>query len=61
MLEVRQAWAIRIAVNDLETKCDERGRRDTRFERRCHPRDGAMLLVDTGPLDVPGLFEFAQI
>jgi hypothetical protein len=55
------AWAIRIGVNDLEAQCDDLRRRGTRFERRSHPRDGATLLVDTGPLNVPGLFEFAQI
>jgi hypothetical protein len=55
------AWAIRIAVNDLEAKCDDLRRRGTRVERRSHPQHGATLLVDTGPLGVPGLCEFAQI
>ena len=55
------AWAIRIAVNDLEAKCDDLRRRGTCFERRSDSKDGATLLVDTGPLGVPGLFEFVQI
>jgi len=59
--EVIVAWAIRIAVNDLKAKCDDLRRRGTSFERRSHPKDGATLLVDTGSLHVPGLFEFAQI
>jgi len=40
---------------------DDLRRRGTSFERRSHPKDGATLLVDTGSLHVPGLFEFAQI
>jgi hypothetical protein len=54
------SWSIRIGVNDVAAKADDLEQRGTAFERRAHPRDGATLCVDTGPLDVPGRFEFAR-
>ena len=54
------SWAIRIGVNDVAAKAGDLGRRGTPFESRAHPRDAAVLRVDTGFLDVPGLFEFAR-
>jgi hypothetical protein len=54
------AWSIRIGVNDLEAKAADLERRGTGFQVRSHPHDAATLFVDTGPLGVPGLFEFAR-
>jgi hypothetical protein len=55
------SWAIRIGVNDVAAKADDLRRRGTAFEERCTSVDAAVLRVDTGPLDVPGLFEFAKV
>lgn len=55
------AWTIRIGVNDLPAKADDLRRRGTTFGSRASDRDGVVLRVDTGPLDVPGLFEFSQV
>ncbi len=33
----------------------------TAFETRSRDGGGSVLRVDTGPLEVPGLFEFAQV
>jgi hypothetical protein len=52
------AWAIRIGVDDLEAKAADLRRRATAFEARSR---GAVLRVDTGPLGVPGLFDFVQL
>jgi hypothetical protein len=54
-------WTIRIGVNDLAAKADDLGRRGMTFDSRASDRDRAVLRVDTGPLDVPGLFEFSQV
>jgi len=55
------SWAIRIAVNDVAAKADDLRRRGTAFEERPTAFDGTVLRVDTGSLDVPGLFEFAKV
>jgi hypothetical protein len=56
------SWTIRIGVNDIEAKAEDLRRRGTAFETRTRPDGGKPLLrVDTGPLDVPGLFEFAEV
>jgi hypothetical protein len=55
------SWAIRIGVNDLAAKAEDLRHRGTGFERHSHPVHGPSLLVDTGSMDVPGLFEFAEI
>jgi hypothetical protein len=55
------AWVIRLGVNDLEAKADDLGRRGTRFDRRLAVGGDPVLRVDTGPLGVPGLFEFAEV
>jgi hypothetical protein len=54
------AWVIRIGVNDLDAKAEDLDRRGTAYERR---RKGAeeTLWTDTGPLGMPGLFEFATV
>lgn len=55
------SWTIRIGVNDLAAKADDLRRRGTTFESHEADVDGTVLRVDTGPMDVPGLFEFTQI
>jgi hypothetical protein len=55
------AWVIRIGVNDLEAKADDLGRRRTPFDRRLAVGGDPVLRVDTGPMGIPGLFEFAEI
>jgi hypothetical protein len=56
------AWTIRIGVNDVGAKAEDLSRRGTAFETRIPPHAGRPVLrVDTGPLDVPGLFEFAEV
>jgi hypothetical protein len=52
---------IRIGVNDLEAKADDLGRRGTPFDRRPAVGGDPVLRVDTGPLGIAGLFEFAEI
>jgi hypothetical protein len=54
------AWTIRIGVNDVAAKAEDLRRRGTRFETRARGTE-TLLRVDTGALDVPGLFEFAQV
>jgi hypothetical protein len=56
------SWTIRIGVNDVAAKAEDLRRRGTRFEARTRPEGGKPVLrVDTGTLDVPGLFEFAAM
>src|SRR5262245_49413957 len=55
------AWSIRIGVNDLEAKAADLERRGTGFQLRSDPHGAPTIFVDTGPLGVPGLFEFARI
>lgn len=55
------SWAIRIGVNDVEAKAEDLRRRGTAFEHRGGPGEEVTLRVDTGPMDVPGLFEFSGI
>jgi hypothetical protein len=55
------SWAIRICVNDVEAKADDLRRRGTAFEVRSITNEETVLRVDTGSMDVPGLFEFARI
>jgi hypothetical protein len=54
-------WTIQIGVNDIEAKAEDLRRRRTRFETRVRQNGTPRLRVDTGPLDVPGIFEFAEI
>jgi hypothetical protein len=53
------SWKIRIGVNDLAAKADDLHRRATAFAEMESGRDGPLLVVDTGDLGVPGLFEFS--
>jgi hypothetical protein len=55
------SWAIRIGVNDVAAKADDLHRRGTPFELRSLGRDESLLRVDTGAMDVPGIFEFARV
>lgn len=55
------SWTIRIGVNDVAAKAADLRRRGTAFETRSREGGRSVLRVDTGPLDVPGLFEFAQV
>lgn len=55
------SWTIQIGVNDLAAKAEDLRRRGTKFDTRESERAGPVLRVDTGPMDVPGLFEFSQI
>jgi hypothetical protein len=55
------SWTIRIGVNDVAAKAVDLRRRGTPFELREQPDGKPLLRVDTGPLDVPGLFEFAEV
>ena len=55
-------WTIQIGVNDIEAKAEDLRRRGTMFQTRTRPDGGKPILrVDTSPLDVPGVFEFAEI
>lgn len=54
------SWTIRIAVNDLDAKAEDLRRRGTSFESYESEDAGTVLRADTGPLDVPGIFEFTQ-
>jgi hypothetical protein len=56
------SWTIRIGVNNIEAKAEDLRRRGTAFETRTPPDDARPILrVDTGPLGVPGLFEFTEV
>jgi hypothetical protein len=55
------SWTIQIGVNDLVAKAADLRRRGTAFGTLTSPDGGSVLRVDTGPLDVPGLFEFAEV
>jgi len=55
------SWTIRIGVNDVAAKAADLRRRGTEFETRSLDAGRPVLRVDTGPLDVPGLFEFAEV
>jgi hypothetical protein len=55
------AWVIRIGVTDLEAKAEDLDRRGTSYERRREEATAETLWVDTGPLGMPGLFEFAEV
>jgi hypothetical protein len=55
------AWVIRIGVNDLEAKAADLDRRGTAYERRQAAAAEKTLWVDTGPMGMAGLFEFAEV
>ena len=55
------SWAIRIGVNDIDAKAEDLQRRGTPFSTGTHPQAGTVIRVDTGPMQVPGLFEFATL
>jgi hypothetical protein len=55
------AWTIRIGVNDLAAKADDLRHRGTSFDSFKSEGDGTVLRVDTGLMDVPGLFDFAEV
>jgi hypothetical protein len=48
-------------VTDLEAKAEDLDRRGTSYERRREEATAETLWVDTGPLGMPGLFEFAEV
>jgi hypothetical protein len=54
------AWAIRIGVNDLSAKANELRRRNTPFVEDAVAGSAPAIRVDTAPLGLPGLFEFAE-
>jgi hypothetical protein len=54
------AWTIGIGVNDVVAKAEDLRHRGTTFAS--YESDGRTVLrVDTGAMDVPGLFDFTQI
>jgi hypothetical protein len=55
------SWAIRIGVTNVLAKADDLRRRGTPFEARLGAHNEIVLRVDTGAMDVPGIFEFAQV
>lgn len=55
------AWTITIGVNDLEAKAADLRSRGTAFSSTERADGAPSVRVDTGPLGVPGLFEFAEV